>query len=214
MKGMALAREYGATVVLAAGSGAISFAHIHDLAVRHGQSGWRALVYPVVIDAVTVHSLTILLRKGQRRAVRVLAWAGVVFFTLVSFAANLLDAPAHDPVGMGLSAAPVAAFLFSTLLAHLLTQPADEAAEPVEEVVRDAPEPRRRAPKMPPRTGKAVSAKAVLRELAPEFAAEYQGPARGRAMAFRQMGDKVLADLGIRLPHSETYRSVLRELNA
>lgn len=209
-------RRHGMTAVLAAVSGALSFAHIHDLALHHGQVGWRSWTYPVSIDAVTAHALSVLLRSDRRPAVRTLAWIGVSVFTAVSLAANLLDANLSDPIGVFLSAAPVAAFLFSTLLAHIMVERPVPAPEPERErVPRTPPKTARRATRGTGRRAHATGARAVLEELAPAFLAQYgQGPARGRVPAFRQMGDPALRERGLEAPSREMYRRVLIDARA
>ena len=35
-------------------TGSLSFSHIHDLAAVHGQTGWKAWLYPLSVDLLTV----------------------------------------------------------------------------------------------------------------------------------------------------------------
>src|ERR1700722_12175339 len=35
-------------------TGSLSFSHIHDLAAAHGQAGWKAWLYPLSVDLLTV----------------------------------------------------------------------------------------------------------------------------------------------------------------
>ncbi len=35
-------------------TGSLSFSHIHDLAAAHGQGGWKAWLYPLSVDLLTV----------------------------------------------------------------------------------------------------------------------------------------------------------------
>lgn len=43
-----------AVLVQAVIAGALSFAHLHDLAEAAGQSGWKAWAYPVSVDLLLV----------------------------------------------------------------------------------------------------------------------------------------------------------------
>ena len=43
-----------AVLIQAVIAGALSFAHLHDLAEAAGQSGWKAWAYPISVDLLLV----------------------------------------------------------------------------------------------------------------------------------------------------------------
>lgn len=126
--------EHGATVFLAAVTGALSFSHIRDLALTQGQRGWQADLYPAAVDAITVAALRKLRDPDVRGGTRALAWVVFVFFCGISVAANLLDSPTHNPLGYFVAVIPSVAFLANTLLGHASSR---EEAEPQPEVTRE-----------------------------------------------------------------------------
>lgn len=59
-----------AVLVQAVIAGALSFAHLHDLAAAAGQSGWKAWAYPISVDLLLVAAWRRLRADGPSR----LAW--------------------------------------------------------------------------------------------------------------------------------------------
>ncbi|MFI0814068.1 DUF2637 domain-containing protein [Streptomyces sp. NPDC021098] len=155
-------------------AGALSFAHLHDLAEAAGQTGWKAWAYPVSVDLLFVAAwrrMRVLRASGNSART---AWVWFIIALAASLGANVATAGLldmnHIPAVLRIIVAgwPALAFLGGTLLAHTPT-PADTPApepvpdhgapvpgdrEPADEVtVERAPEPApelpAHAPKMP-----------------------------------------------------------------
>ncbi|MFD9071712.1 DUF2637 domain-containing protein [Streptomyces lasiicapitis] len=143
-----------AVLIQAVIAGALSFAHLHDLAAAAGQSGWKAWAYPVSVDLLLVAAWRRLRTGGTS-----LAWSWFLIALVASLGANVATAGfldlEHPPAWLRFSVAgwPALAFLGGTLLAHQPTPgaqpapvsaPAPERPEPsapaVPEVAPDAPE--------------------------------------------------------------------------
>ncbi|MEU6496392.1 DUF2637 domain-containing protein [Streptomyces sp. NPDC046984] len=138
-----------AVLIQAAIAGALSFAHLHDLAAAAGQSGWKAWAYPVSVDLLLVAAWR-QLRTGRDRS----SWTWFAIALCASLGANvatagLLDMD-HVPAWLRILVAgwPALAFLGGTLLVHApapnTTDPEPErgpAAPEVEMHRTDAPEP-------------------------------------------------------------------------
>ncbi|WP_063732171.1 DUF2637 domain-containing protein [Streptomyces sp. RTd22] len=144
-------------------AGALSFAHLHDLAEAAGQHGWKAWAYPVSVDLLLVAAWRRMrtLRAGGDSAHA--AWVWFIIALAASLGANVATAGLldmnHIPAVLRIIVAgwPALAFLGGTLLAHTPTPPADTPAsgpdpapsdpEPVADITVDrAPEP---APELP-----------------------------------------------------------------
>ncbi|MGK5449522.1 DUF2637 domain-containing protein [Streptomyces radiopugnans] len=144
-----------AVLIQAVIAGALSFAHLHDLAAAAGQDGWKAWAYPISVDLLLVaawHRIRTLqaadLPAGS-------AWCWFVTALAASLGANVATAGLLDltdvPAWLRILVAgwPALAFFGGTLLAHTApdTNPAQEpempaaAPEPAASVVERAPEP-------------------------------------------------------------------------
>ncbi|MGW0121305.1 DUF2637 domain-containing protein [Streptomyces sp. NPDC003327] len=146
-----------AVLIQAVIAGALSFAHLHDLAAAAGQDGWKAWAYPVSVDLLLVAAWRRMRTDTGNRD----AWLWFAIALIASLGANVATAGLLDmndvPAWLRILVAgwPAIAFLGGTLLAHAHTHPeptpAPEPApvpEPVAEVtVERAPEP---APELPP----------------------------------------------------------------
>jgi hypothetical protein len=122
-----------AVLVQAVIAGALSFAHLHDLAAAAGQSGWKAWAYPVSVDLLLVAAWRRLRTARRDRS----AWTWFVIALAASLGANvatagLLDLD-HVPAWLRILVAgwPALAFLGGTLLVHSPTTPV-EPARPVD----------------------------------------------------------------------------------
>ncbi|MFF7552343.1 DUF2637 domain-containing protein [Streptomyces olivaceus] len=138
-----------AVLVQAVIAGALSFAHLHDLAEAAGQSGWKAWAYPVSVDLLLVAAWRRLRTARRDRS----AWTWFVIALFASLGANIATAGLLDldavPAWLCILVAgwPALAFLGGTLLVHSPTdqaspeQPAEEGqAQPAEvEVTRTDP---------------------------------------------------------------------------
>jgi hypothetical protein len=133
-----------AVLVQAVIAGALSFAHLHDLAAAAGQDGWKAWAYPVSVDLLFVAAWRRLRTDGPSR----LAWCWFLIALAASLGANIATAGLLDlgdvPAWLRILVAgwPALAFLGGTLLAHTPDVPASatQAPGPAPEVERE-PEP-------------------------------------------------------------------------
>ncbi|WP_371599475.1 DUF2637 domain-containing protein [Streptomyces sp. NBC_00564] len=139
-----------AVLVQAVIAGALSFAHLHDLAAAAGQDGWKAWAYPVSVDLLLVVAWRRLRSDGPSR----LAWCWFLIALVASLGANVATAGfldlEHPPAWLrfGVAGWPALAFLGGTLLAHsnsdgdrVPAPPAPSDSIPGPEVERDpAPE--------------------------------------------------------------------------
>ncbi|MER7779615.1 DUF2637 domain-containing protein [Streptomyces sp. NPDC096191] len=116
----ALPVRIDAVLVQALIAAALSFAHLHDLALAAGQDGWKAWAYPVSVDLLLVAAWR-RLRTGQAKAA---GWCWFVIALTASLGANvatagLLDLRAvPDWLRILVAGWPAVAFLGGTLLAH------------------------------------------------------------------------------------------------
>ncbi|MGW3512649.1 DUF2637 domain-containing protein [Streptomyces sp. NPDC000994] len=135
-----------AVLVQAVIAGALSFAHLHDLAAAAGQDGWKAWAYPVSVDLLLVAAWRRLRTDGPSR----LAWCWFLIALVASLGANVATAGLLDlgdvPAWLRILVAawPALAFMGGTLLAHsptdrssTLSAPAASDSEPVPEVERE-----------------------------------------------------------------------------
>ncbi|MEU8863292.1 DUF2637 domain-containing protein [Streptomyces umbrinus] len=127
-----------AVLVQAVIAGALSFAHLHDLAEAAGQTGWKAWAYPISVDLLLVAAWRRLRTARRDRS----AWTWFVIALVASLGANIATAGLldlkHVPAWLCIVVAgwPALAFLGGTLLVHAPTEPAapaqavDEPAAP------------------------------------------------------------------------------------
>ncbi|WP_221348278.1 DUF2637 domain-containing protein [Streptomyces beigongshangae] len=132
----ALLARVDAVLVQAVIAAALSFAHLHDIALAAGQDGWKAWAYPVSVDLLLVAAWR-RLRTGHAKAS---GWCWFVIALAASLGANVATAGLLDleqvPAWLRILVAgwPAVAFLGGTLLAHSTP----EAAEDVENAAVDA----------------------------------------------------------------------------
>ncbi|MFF4654889.1 DUF2637 domain-containing protein [Streptomyces sp. NPDC001381] len=130
-----------AVLVQALIAAALSFAHIHDIAMAAGQDGWKAWAYPVSVDLLLVAAWR-RLRSGTGKTA---AWCWFVIAITASLGANVVTAGLLDladvPAWLRILVAgwPAVAFLGGTLLAHSTPQAA-AVAEVIDDQ-EDGPEP-------------------------------------------------------------------------
>ncbi|MEU1325929.1 DUF2637 domain-containing protein [Streptomyces microflavus] len=152
-----------AVLIQAVIAGALSFAHLHDLAAAAGQDGWKAWAYPVSVDLLLVAAWRRMRTTADNRA----AWAWFIIALAASLGANVATAGLLDlndvPAWLRILVAgwPALAFLGGTLLVHspqaaptepqpvtAAPLPAPSEPEPAPDMTVDrAPEP---APELPP----------------------------------------------------------------
>ncbi|MCX5160002.1 DUF2637 domain-containing protein [Streptomyces sp. NBC_00264] len=136
-----------AVLVQAVIAGALSFSHLHDLALAAGQDGWKAWAYPISVDLLLVAAW----RRMRTHAGNRPAWVWFVIALAASLGANIATAGLldldHVPAWLRILVAgwPALAFLGGTLLAHapaLADAPAEpEPAAAVETLTAAEPEP-------------------------------------------------------------------------
>ncbi|MEU1567161.1 DUF2637 domain-containing protein [Streptomyces mirabilis] len=138
-----------AVLVQAVIAGALSFAHLHDLADAAGQDGWKAWAYPISVDLLLVAAWRRLRSDGPSR----LAWCWFLIALVASLGANVATAGfldlANPPAWLrfGIAGWPALAFLGGTLLAHSAEDRAPVPPAPTPpDPAPDIPEPSRPAP--------------------------------------------------------------------
>jgi hypothetical protein len=101
---------------LALVAGAISFAHMAQLAAAHGQTGWKSSAFPISVDGLElVASLYILARHRARCPAGPLPWTALLVGTAASLTANIAVG-GHDSVGRALAGWPAISLLVSIKL--------------------------------------------------------------------------------------------------
>ncbi|MEV5775658.1 DUF2637 domain-containing protein [Streptomyces antimycoticus] len=128
-------------------AGALSFAHLHDLAEAAGQHGWKAWAYPVSVDLLLVAAWRRMraLRAAGADSARA-AWCWFIIALAASLGANIATAGLldmnHIPAVLRIIVAgwPALAFLGGTLLAHT-PAPADTPAPDPAPAVSPDPKP-------------------------------------------------------------------------
>jgi len=119
-----------AVLVQAVIAGALSFAHLHDLAAAAGQDGWKAWAYPISVDLLLVAAWRRLRTGGPTR----LAWCWFLIALAASLGANVATAGLldmhHVPAWLRILVAawPALAFMGGTLLAHTTAHAEPEAS--------------------------------------------------------------------------------------
>ncbi|GAA3796343.1 DUF2637 domain-containing protein [Streptomyces phyllanthi] len=120
-----------AVLVQAVIAAALSFAHLHDIAMAAGQDGWKAWAYPISVDLLLVAAWR-RLRSGEAKAA---GWCWFVIALAASLGANVATAGLLDlgdvPAWLRILVAgwPAVAFLGGTLLAHSTPTTANTGAE-------------------------------------------------------------------------------------
>jgi hypothetical protein len=101
---------------LAVVAGAISFAHMVELAGRHDQTGWKAYGFPVSVDGLEiVASLYLVARHRAGRPTGWVPWVALVVGTAASLAANVAVG-GHDAIGRALAGWPALSMLAAVKL--------------------------------------------------------------------------------------------------
>ncbi|MEV8206995.1 DUF2637 domain-containing protein [Streptomyces sp. NPDC079189] len=125
-----------AVLVQAVIAGALSFAHLHDIAAAAGQDGWKAWAYPISVDLLLVAAwrrLRILRTTGEPTRA---AWTWFAVALAASLGANVATAGLLDltdvPAWLRILVAgwPALAFLGGTLLVHTPAAETDTAPGP------------------------------------------------------------------------------------
>lgn len=141
-----------AVFVQAVIAGALSFAHLQEIAEAAGQTGWKAWAYPISVDLLLVAAWR-RIRSGRAVGIStVTPWVWFVIALAASLGANVATAGVLDlndvPEWLRFLVAgwPALAFFGGTLLAHS-TPPATPEPEPAApEKMPDSPVTVERAP--------------------------------------------------------------------
>lgn len=209
-----------AVLVQAVIAGALSFAHLHDLASAAGQSGWKAWAYPISVDLLLVAAWRRLRTARKDRS----AWTWFVIALFASLGANIATAGLldldHVPAWLCILVAgwPALAFLGGTLLVHAPNDPltpaavsaqaVDEPAATEVDVRRDEPAPPA-APELPAAVpaapGPVVTVPVALLDHARKIADSHRA-ATGSPMA----ADALSARLGLPGPMSAAIAAQLQ----
>ncbi|GAA2816851.1 DUF2637 domain-containing protein [Kitasatospora paracochleata] len=136
-----------AVLIQAVIAGALSFAHLHDLAEAAGQHGWKAWAYPVSVDLLLVAAWRRMrtLRAAGRPAASAWTWFGIAL--TASLGANVATAGllnlASVPAWLRILVAgwPALAFFGGTLLAHATTAHTDDDSPEIDLPLYEIPEP-------------------------------------------------------------------------
>ncbi|MCX4907642.1 DUF2637 domain-containing protein [Streptomyces sp. NBC_00878] len=156
-----------AVLVQAVIAGALSFAHLHDLAAAAGQDGWKAWAYPISVDLLLVAAWRRLRTDGPSR----LAWCWFLTALVASLGANIATAGLLDlsdvPAWLRILVAawPALAFMGGTLLAHSPTaedRVPDRPAPAAPDSAPQIPEPAASAPAPEPSENPAAEAPPAL----------------------------------------------------
>ncbi|MER7979551.1 DUF2637 domain-containing protein [Streptomyces sp. NPDC095817] len=215
---MSRSMRLDAVLVQAVIAGALSFAHLHDLAEAAGQSGWKAWAYPISVDLLLVAAWRRLRTARRDRS----AWTWFVIALFASLGANIATAGLldlkHVPDWLCILVAgwPALAFLGGTLLVHAPTdtpaaamsaapaQPVGEPAAPEVDVRREETVP----PAVPELSGSpapAVTVPTALLDHARKIADSHRA-ATGTSMP----ADALTARLGLPGPMSAAITAELQ----
>ncbi|GAA1525673.1 DUF2637 domain-containing protein [Streptomyces albidochromogenes] len=208
-----------AVLVQAVIAGALSFAHLHDIAEAAGQDGWKAWAYPVSVDLLLVASWRRLRNLRTAGDPTRAAWTWFTVALVASLGANVATAGLLDlndvPAWLRILVAgwPALAFLGGTLLVHTPTaRPADEPTAPAVEIDRDEPA-QVLSPEAEPEPAEEITAPELEPAPAPPPAVAVPAPllehARKVAAAHRSTtgtpidADTLRARLGVPVPMAE-----------
>lgn len=111
---------------LAIVAGAISFAHMRELALEHDQLGWKSLAFPISVDGLEiVASLYLVAQRRAGRPTGWIPWVALVVGTAASLAANVAVGGA-DPIGKALAGWPAVSMLVSIKLLFAMIDHTDD----------------------------------------------------------------------------------------
>src|SRR2546423_386153 len=79
-------------------TGSLSFAHIHDLANIHGQTGWKAWTYPLSVDLLMVAAYREVIKaRHAKRGGTALPWGGVLPALAAALSSNVIATGGPGP---------------------------------------------------------------------------------------------------------------------
>jgi hypothetical protein len=119
-------------------TGSLSFAHIHDLAKAHGQTGWKAWTYPLSVDLLMVAAYRQVLKaRHAKKGGMVLPWVWFLLSLAASLTANVIATGGRDPLSIAVGVWPAVAFLGCTLLGHSNPAAVDQQGAEIRETVSE-----------------------------------------------------------------------------
>jgi ABC-type microcin C transport system permease subunit YejE len=135
-----------AVLVVALVAAIVSYAHMHDLAVEHGES-WRAVLIPLAVDGMLVAAtLAIVTTRQHHLRAGWVPWLGLTLGILASLAANVAAArpelvaqliAAWPPVALAVSIETLVVVLRrEAVTAQASTEAAERHVEPLNRPVR------------------------------------------------------------------------------
>ncbi|MBW1599001.1 DUF2637 domain-containing protein [Streptomyces sp. JJ38] len=175
-------RRIDAVLVQAVIAGALSFAHLHDLAAAAGQTGWKAWAYPVSVDLLLVAAWHRIRTLQTAACPAGLAWCWFIIALTASLGANVATAGLLNlgdiPAWLRILVAgwPALAFFGGTLLAHTTPPDAEPATKAEADQTPKAPAVSLDRPAMPDAAPE-VETKAPADSPAPELPAAEPAPA-------------------------------------
>ncbi len=124
---------------LAAVAGAVSFAHMQELATAHDQLGWKSYAFPVSVDGLeVVASFYLVAARRAGRPAGWTAWVALIVGTLASLAANV-TAGGADSVGKALAGWPAVSMLVSVKLLFSMLGHTNDSQRAVPDSQRTSP---------------------------------------------------------------------------
>ena len=108
---------------LAMGAFSLSYAALMAMAEANGLTGWRAYIWPLLVDfSLIVFSLAVV-RASLQGERTIWAWALVGLYTLATIGFNILHAPANLTAQIIAAVAPISLFLsFELLMSQLRSE--------------------------------------------------------------------------------------------
>lgn len=141
---------------LAVVAGAVSFAHMRELAAAHDQTGWKSYAFPISVDGLEiVASLYLVAQRRAGRPTGWVPWAALAAGTTASLAANIAVG-GDDPIGQALAGWPALSMLAAVkLLFGMFDHPSD--SHPVGPAGPAVPAGTSRTVPPPPRTSGTIN---------------------------------------------------------
>ena len=190
---------------LAIVAGAISFAHMRELATHHDQLGWKSYAFPISVDGLEiVASLYLVAQRRAGRHTGWIPWITLIVGTAASLTANIAVGGA-DPIGKALAGWPALSMLISVkLLFSMFDHEGIDQRTTVRDDQRTVPDSaeivRRTGRKEPPPSGSAAAERTGEPAPSAPGPAERPGepaPAQPGAPGDVRTGDRVAAPLDI-----------------
>jgi hypothetical protein len=101
---------------LALVAGAVSFAHMRELALDYDQVGWKSYAFPISVDGLEiVASLYLVAQRRAGRPTGWVPWVALIVGTAASLAANIAVG-GDEPIGKALAGWPALSMLVSVKL--------------------------------------------------------------------------------------------------